>query len=1141
MANNPIFFDATGRRAIGASIVGWTAAVISLALGAAFVVSLLNVPTGARLHLPGHLTAINIPYLEKKAQAPGLVRAAARLATEARNRREELARTRRERNERGLRTRPLASILKPLPNRPLTIAFYPNWGPNGERSAYPALMNALPKLDWLMPTWFALQGPDLSLVNALDPRLLAELRAKRANLAILPTLQNSTQGKWDGAGLAKLLADKARTAALVKQIAAIVGDNKLQGITVDFEEIPDNAHGDVENFLKQLSAAFLPHGWIVVLAVSFDDDDLPYAAYARIVDYMLLMAYDQHDDTGEAGSIAAQDWFETTLDKRMRTLAPSRTIVSVGSYGYDWNGGHGDDLSFEDAVVAAHDSEATIDFDDATNNPHFSYVEDDQTKHDVWFLDAATAFNQIHASDIYRPAGYALWKLGSEDPSIWDVLGRGYGAAVPQGLRDIPISGDIDYEGQGEFLRVEADPSSGARTLEVNPNSGDIDDENYTRLPTNYVIHQFGYVPGKLALTFDDGPDPEWTPQILDILKAKHIHATFFVIGGNAEANPDLIQRIVAEGHELGNHTYTHPNLADTPTQAVALELNATQRLIQALTGRSLVLFRPPYLGDAEPGDTSDIIPVEIAQGLGYITVGEHIDPIDWALPGTDTIVARVLSGVEHPPTQDARGSAVLLHDAGGDRSQTVAALPVLIDKLRARGFQFVPASTLIGFSRDQAMPPLSPTMALLTDRVVFLTVSWAGRLLYYAFLTAIWLGVSRLFFLAGLSLWNLRRDKAAAAPPPTQTLFVSVLVPAYNEEKVIAKTVDRILESDTKDLEVIVVDDGSQDNTSEVLRAAFGTNERVTLIRVPNGGKAAALNVALGHAKGDILVALDADTQFQRDTIPRLVRWFIDPEIGAVAGNAKVGNRTNMITRWQALEYIVAQNLERRALAALGTLTVIPGAVGAWRKSALQAMGGFHSDTLAEDQDLTIGIQVKGYRVRFDSSAVAWTEAPATFSGLAKQRFRWAFGTLQCLWKYRELTFNPRYGALGMIALPQVWLFQIALTALAPLADLLLIWQLISQWIAYSQHGAEFSNTDLITVGIYYAVFIVVDLLAATDGFLMERGEDWSLLWWLPLQRFGYRQLMYYVVVRSISAAIRGAVVGWGKQERTGTVKAHS
>jgi cellulose synthase/poly-beta-1,6-N-acetylglucosamine synthase-like glycosyltransferase len=267
-------------------------------------------------------------------------------------------------------------------------------------------------------------------------------------------------------------------------------------------------------------------------------------------------------------------------------------------------------------------------------------------------------------------------------------------------------------------------------------------------------------------------------------------------------------------------------------------------------------------------------------------------------------------------------------------------------------------------------------------------------------------------------------------------------------------------------------------------------------------------------------------------------VRWFDDPQIGAVAGNAKVGNRINMITRWQALEYIVAQNLERRALSALDTLTVVPGAVGAWRREALLEMGGFPADTLAEDQDLTIAIQAKGYRVLFDTTAIAWTEAPATFRGLGKQRFRWSFGTLQCLWKYRRITFNPEYGELGMVALPQVWLFQILLTTLAPVADLLVVWQLLGQWIAYKQHGSEFTDTDLKVMGIYYIIFITVDLLAAMVGFLMDRREDWRLLFWLPLQRFGYRQLMYYVVLRSISNAIRGSFVGWGKLERQGTVK---
>jgi hypothetical protein len=189
------------------------------------------------------------------------------------------------------------------------------------------------------------------------------------------------------------------------------------------------------------------------------------------------------------------------------------------------------------------------------------------------------------------------------------------------------------------------------------------------------------------------------------------------------------------------------------------------------------------------------------------------------------------------------------------------------------------------------------------------------------------------------------------------------------------------------------------------------------------------------------------------------LVRWFTDAAIGAVAGNAKVGNRINMITRWQALEYIVAQNLERRALSALDTLTVVPGAVGAWRRDVLRELGGFPADTLAEDQDLTIHIQTEGYRVHFDPAAVAWTEAPATVGGLAKQRFRWAYGTLQCLWKYRGITFNADHGELGLVALPQVWLFQILLTTLAPVADLLLLWQLVGEYINYAQHVGTYTR----------------------------------------------------------------------------------
>ena len=197
-------------------------------------------------------------------------------------------------------------------------------------------------------------------------------------------------------------------------------------------------------------------------------------------------------------------------------------------------------------------------------------------------------------------------------------MGRPYDAPAPDSLHaHRRQSENVDFDGEGEILRVEADPSPGARTLSIDQRPATSSTNAMTTLPTSYVIRRVGAVPGKLALTFDDGPDPEWTPQILDILKDKHVPATFFVIGANVEAHPGLVQRVLAEGHEIGNHTFTHPNLADTPAAAVRLELNATQRLFQALTGRSMRLFRPPYLGDAEPSDADEIVPVEIAQKPG--------------------------------------------------------------------------------------------------------------------------------------------------------------------------------------------------------------------------------------------------------------------------------------------------------------------------------------------------------------------------------------------------------------------------------------------------------------------------------------------------------------------------------------------
>ncbi|HEX7294506.1 MAG TPA: glycosyltransferase, partial [Pyrinomonadaceae bacterium] len=337
----------------------------------------------------------------------------------------------------------------------------------------------------------------------------------------------------------------------------------------------------------------------------------------------------------------------------------------------------------------------------------------------------------------------------------------------------------------------------------------------------------------------------------------------------------------------------------------------------------------------------------------------------------------------------------------------------------------------------------------------------------------------------------------------------------------------------------IIVVDDGSEDQTSETVRRQFGDNPRVRLFTVANNGKAEALNSGIRQAKGEIIIALDADTLFGPQTIGALANRFFDPQIGAVAGNAKVGNRTNIVTRWQALEYITSQNMDRRAFASLNCINVVPGAVGAWRRELLEKAGGFSSDTLAEDQDLTLRIRRLGYKIGYEETAIAWTEAPDQLSTLARQRFRWAYGTLQCMWKHGDTLFRPRFGALGFIAVPNVWIFQILFALISPVMDLMLVYTLISTGLDRLQQPTGYSSTNLQQVLFYYALFLAIDWISSCFAFMLERRERWRLLWWLFLQRFCYRQVMYYVMIKSVGMALRGPVVGWGKLERKATAEA--
>ena len=1012
--------------------------------------------------------------------------------------------------------------------RQVVSAFYVPW----DEASHTSLAAHVNELDWVIPAAAFITGPQHRLDVQPDPEFDAIIAGAQRRPLVLPLVQNARNDQWDGPGIAAVLHDPAASARLLDQLEAMVAARHGAGIVFDFEELPASAQRDYLRFLAIANRRFDQRGWTVSMAAPVGDPEWNLAAYAHVADKIFLMLYDEHWGAGDPGPIASQGWYVRRLQEAVRAVGADRAVATIANYGYNWGtrGQPAEALTVEEAWRTALESDAIPRFDPVSGNSAFDYEEDDGQTHHVWFLDAASAWNELRAAHVEGAAGISLWRLGSEDPGIWADLASFVRGQVPD-LSTLTSPGPADVEGSGEILRIEATPNDGARTIMAD-RLGLIRGEQYRALPSSYVVRRTGYRPGLVSLTFDDGPDPDWTPRILDVLREKNVPATFFVVGENALAHPGLLNRIVEEGHSLGNHSYTHPNFATLSDGEARLEMNATERLVEAYTGRGMRLFRAPYFGDAEPTTGDELQPALIAQQSGYLNVGLHVDSEDWQQPGVDAIVANVVNGVL-AGNADRSGQIVLLHDGGGDRAETLAALPRIIDTLRARGFLFVPTAELAGLSGAQVMPRVegADLLAVRADVAIFMLLAGLSILLSALFSLAIVLGIVRSLSLTALAI----RSRPGAPPPAAPDALISVLIPAYEEARVILASVRRVLASRDVAVEVIVIDDGSSDATSAIVSNAFAGEDRVKLLTLSNGGKARALNQGLKLARGAIVVALDADTQFEPETIARLARWFADPAIGAVAGSAKVGNRVNLVTRWQAIEYVTAQNLERRALAGLGAIMVVPGAVGAWRRAALDAVGGFPVDTLAEDQDLTIAVQRAGWRIANDPEAVAWTEAPQGFRALARQRFRWSFGTLQCLWKHRRALREGRPRGLAWIGIPQAWLFQILFALVSPMIDLALVVSIFMTWGRVQQHGWAQTHTDLAWMASFWLLFVTVDLVCGWIAFRMDSRERRFPALLLIAQRFVYRQLMYWVVIRAVSAALRGRWVGWGKLERTG------
>ncbi len=622
----------------------------------------------------------------------------------------------------------------------------------------------------------------------------------------------------------------------------------------------------------------------------------------------------------------------------------------------------------------------------------------------------------------------------------------------------------------------------------------------------------------RIALTFDDGPDPRWTPKIAAILHREGVAATFFVIGSEAARHPDLVRLLVRGGNELGNHTFTHVALSSGPDWQRRLQLDLTEAAIAGITGSYTRLLRPPYSATPDAITRRDERDLADLAGRRYLVVLADYDSEDWTRPGIAKIVRNA-----SPPGHT--GGIVMLHDGGGNRSETVAALAELIPRLRARGFRFVTVSQLAGLQASD-VEPTAPRWERRRG-VVFAAAVRFGFVLVRVLLLVVGLvGIlfaARVVLVFALARYQFRAMKRRP-DTPVYLPSVAVVVPAYNEAVGIERAVRSLAASDyPADFEVIVVDDGSTDGTAEIVEGL--ELKRVRVLRRTNGGKASALNSGIEASSAPVVVMVDGDTVFEPEALLRLVQPLSDPTVGAVSGNTKVGNRGGLLGRWQHIEYVTGFNLDRRMYEVLQCTPTVPGAIGAFRRDALRQVGGVSGDTLAEDTDLTLAIGRTGRRVVYAENARAWTEAPSSLGDLWRQRYRWSYGTMQAVWKHKSalLTRDPRERRIGRLALPYMILFQIVLPIVAPLVDL------------FALYGLLFGNTTLVLA--FWLGFNALQLVLAAFAFRMDK-EPLRPLWALPLQQFVYRQLMYVVIIESTVSALAGVRARWRHLARTGDVE---
>lgn len=872
---------------------------------------------------------------------------------------------------------------------------------------------------------------------------------------------------FEGARAERALNDAGSRARLISGLSTYIARGGWDGVVLDFELIPASVRSTYPQFVRELRATLGSSRRVMVAIPAFtsptDADaagfDVP--ALTAAADSMMLMAYDDHETSVGPGDIAGLPWVRKVVNELVGQVGPGalgKYLLGVPSYGYLWpaNGAPRERTVAQARALAGAPGARDV-FDPVQGEHHLTLADGSQ----AWYDDHTSVQAHVQLARSLGFAGIANWHLGGGDTLDAAQLGV---------VRKHPPQ------------RVPNRPIKQVRST------------------------------GLVALTFDDGPDPAWTPQVLKILRAKHVPATFFVIGTNAQSHPDLLRREMREGHVVGNHTYSHLDLSTLSRWRAKAEILGAAAVVEGITGRKPLLFRSPY-GSGELSDAGSSDKDDLSEALGFHAVNWTADTLDWQRPGGATIVDNV-------ERQKSERTVVLLHDGGGDRSQTLAALPVLIDRLRAEGYQF---TTVDAFDGSIRSPYADRTGFWSHARGLIIIAAFrldmAGRRLVLALLIVLGaLAGWRLLVAAPLAIRHSRDERRRRWPVSATAPTLTVLIPAHNEQRVLHRCIEAILAEAAPGDEVIVIDDGSTDAT-----AAIAARYPIRVLSQARQGKAAALNAGLAAARGDVVVVLDADTIITPGFLQKMGRHFVSPQVGAVAGNVKVGNPIELLARLQALEYIVSLNLDRRAQAVLNCITVVPGAAGAFRATALRTAGGYPCRTLVEDADLTMSLLTAGWRIRYEPAAVAYTEAPQGVQDVLKQRRRWSYGTVEVAAAHRSSLLRRDAGRAGTLALPWLVLSQILMPLLGPLVDVYLLYLLLV--------GNVTLAAGMITLALGF------DVLACAIALRLD-GESPAALRLVPALRFIWRPLQLWAALRSALAWLADDAVRWRRITRHNTVQ---